>query len=235
MPRVPTWMKKVPDTLQSKRITQHLIWSFNWLALMDSHGAGLIDYFGSMGLSTIAIHGGKISHASSLVSQLSFFDGELDFLLLFLGGNDLADFKTSVTDIAHELGKFLTEFASRSPHTTIVTGSAIPRVPDKRRMEESADHFIGRVGDLDKQTFQVSPLHHHFCSDLLIGNRWTYGTVPRLDLYGGDLTHLNDEGRQALFVLFDFVFESVNFGQYDTRREFSVAGNYDFRTLFWAF
>ena len=102
MPRVPTWMKKVPDTFQSKRITQHLIWSFNWPALMDSHGAGLIDYFGSMGLSTIAIHGGKISHASSLVSQLSFFDGELDFLLLFLGGHDLADFKTSVADIAHE-------------------------------------------------------------------------------------------------------------------------------------
>ena len=89
-------MKRVPDMIQSKRITQHLIWEFNWLALLDSHGAGLIDYFGSMGLSTIAIHGGKLSHASSLVSQLSFFDKELDFLLVFLGGNDLSDFKSSV-------------------------------------------------------------------------------------------------------------------------------------------
>ena len=234
-PKAPAWMKKVPDLIQSKRITKNLIWSYSWLALCDSHGSGLLDYFGSMGMSTLAIHGGMVSHAYALIDQLSFFDGDLDFLLICLGGNDIADFTTSVADIASEMGKLLAELASRCPNCIVVTGSVVPRVPDRHRMEESAETFLERADELDRRIEQVSPMHHHFNSDLLIGGRWLYGTLPRLDLYNSDLTHLNDEGLRILTVLLDFVLESVNFGVYNTRREFPVGNSNDFRTFFWSF
>ena len=155
----------------------------------------------------------------------------LKAVFLLVGGNDLAQPDAPVQVVAKNIMELTQQIYQLCPGVVIVTGTVVSRY-----MGGGGDHdFIQRQIELDCHVRQACPTHHHFLNDVFNKEpEWKFGPlVPRPELMADDGVHLNETGRMVWTNVLNFVFDSVNQGNFNGRRDM-VFGR-EGRAVLWKF
>ena len=187
----------------------------SWLILGNSHLSKMGAYFRSFGAGTISIRGGGTEHAHELLKMVKYLKGTLECIVLLVTGNDLADRRKDVGEFATETKLMVRNLRRENPCTVVVTVSAIPRITDLDDRAGSSERFLERSALFDQMFTQQDTYHHHLRHDFFVGERTESGTLPLIDRYAYDNVHLNPDGLRLLEELFEFIFDCVNFNDYD--------------------
>ena len=214
---------------------------FVWWAISDSHSRFLKEYFTAQGVNLVTIMGGRVDHARRAVLERrvgfeqSYRHGiitpALKAVFLLVGGNDLAQPDAPVQVVAKNIMELTQQIYQLCPGVVIVTGTVVSRY-----MGGGGDHdFIQRQIELDCHVRQACPTHHHFLNDVFNKEpEWKFGPlVPRPELMADDGVHLNETGRMVWTNVLNFVFDSVNQGNFNGRRDM-VFGR-EGRAVLWKF
>ena len=200
-----------------------------WVTVGDSHQSRMIPFNAKNGIDTIAVSGGQISHCHDVLRKIDLRG--VSTLFLLTGGNDVAKMGKKMCGIVEEFKRAIQYVSSVNKNCQVITGTVIPRGcgPD------GGDHFIERMEYLDKLMKKFSPKHHHFLSDLFVGDPGLKGGPVSVmgEFYTNDKVHLNEKGVAKYAELMSFVMHAANVEIYKGREELRVREN--FRVVFWKF
>ena len=199
---------------EGKKLTSSINAAFEWLNVSDSHGALFGPFLNRNGVNNVAISGGTLTHLYNYTVNQSFFKESMSALILLAGGNDLAMESKAPMAIATQLGDIIKAIHAKRPGCVIITGSVIART---NKWDFSwGDYFIRRTELLDSCIQQQGEMHHHYLTDVFVGESvGFYGPVnPKLDLFAGDMIHLNSKGREVLEQIYSFIFDSLVSGDF---------------------
>ena len=184
------------------------------------------------GFNVVAVHGGGVRHIKAVLEILSYGAGAYSAIVVAVGGNDLM-MGMRPADLIDQLTGIVKIMADQNPGCVCVTCPIIPRIPERMEVLKSGEWFLGLITEFDKLMVKAGYWHHNWCSDLYVAESTERGTLPRLDLYEADNTHLNSRGLALYRELLTFVIDGINFMQWTERKRFPVGEG--FRTAFWSF
>ena len=193
-----------------KKVVAQCSDKFGWITIGDSHNQKLLQFFNSHGISAVAISGGWVRHGRKILRSNLVSIGKVTCFFMLLSGNDLSS-KKSVKSICADLCRMIKQIRATSEEALVITGTPVLR--------GTTDAFICKAESLDSRISKYTPNHHHFVTDLFIGDPdlATGKVTPRLDLYINDHTHLGPNGLSAYKQLLNFVIESVNTSSFGER------------------
>ena len=217
---------QVVKSFMGKKVTARCSDSFGWCTIGDSHNSKLLNFYNTHGISAVAISGGWVRHGRKFLRSSLVNIGKVTCYFMFLNGNDLSSRK-SLKSICADVSRMIKQIRATNPDALVVTGTPVPRGEN--------DAFISRSECLDARITQYIPNHHHFITDLFVGDPdvVTGKVTPRLELYINDKTHLGYNGLSAYKELLSYVIESVNNASFTGGRwidSFGVS-----RSVFWKF
>ena len=213
-------------SIGGKRVTSSTHHGGGFVVIGTSHMSGFTHFFATYGWDTFAIHGGNCD----LVRELILTNDNIvepRGLWIAVGGNDLTRPNASAGSVLGGLSTIIRAIHARWRNCIVITGSIIPRFGPT---DEKTIKFLDNVTQIDGQIIKHHDLHHHYVTDLPVGNNMR----PRRELFGPDGVHLSQGGTMGYEQLFDFVLGGINF---DIFRGSMTLGpdSYEGRLVFWKF
>ena len=198
--------------------------------LGDSHVSMMDRFNASYGINSISVAGAGLVTLDAFLEKEQIFNRNVSALFLLCGGNDLAKHK-SPEWVVTVLKEIVEKIEKSNPKCLVVSGTIIPRQTDKL----TGNTFVEKVEEVDKMVEKYANGHHHFVTDLLVGepSQKTGEVGPRHPYFERDKVHLSGVGREEFRKLLAFVYDSVNLNRYGDRVEL-VQGR-GFRSAFWKF
>ena len=184
------------------------------------------------GFNVVGVSGGGIRHIKKVLEILNYGAEAYSAIVIAVGGNDLMRGMQPMA-LVDQLKGIVKEMAEQNPGCICVTSPILPRIPEKMAVLKSGEWFLGIIDEFDNLMAKAGPDHHNWCSDLYVAETTERGTLPRLDLFEADNTHLNARGQALYRELLTFVIDGVNFLQWSERKRFPVGEG--FRSVFWSF
>ena len=211
-----------------KRITETIDDKFDWLLVGDSHASYLGSDLARHGINCVSIRGGRIQHARNYLESHDYCREKMSALFLLLAGNNLDNEPPS--GVATQMENLVYDIVTYNPTCVVITGTVVPRSSSLG----GEDGFINRSEKFDSELSQWGENHHHFLSDLFVDDCDKTGRGKiRSDLFIGDKTHLNKQGRTLLLDQILFVVEAVNRGEFAGRKEWGY--KHSSRATLWKF
>ena len=220
------------DEIMGKKVTSKVTTDFTWLLAGDSHvsPSRLLKFAESWGTNTISVSGGMLPHIHAMLNINEFLRRYSRAFVLSFGSNDLT--MVSTLTFAEHLMKLVNDLQKENPNAWIITGTIIPR----KHAGDSGERFVHLSEGVDQLMKQSAPFHHHFWTDCFQSNPKVPGgpvTVVH-QLFHPDGVHLNKLGNEVFRQVLGFVFDSLNFNNFQNKIQIKLPNN-ALATIAWKF